>query len=163
MALTQSRLKELLSYDPETGHFHWLKAWGRRRMDRPAGCFNKRDGYLLIGIDRVVYQAHRLAWLYVHGSMPRGVIDHANGNGLDNRLSNLRAASQAQNLQNRGKQTNNTSGFKGVYLHSQNKRWVARITVNGRCHALGCYSTPEEAHAAYSAAALRLHGPFAHT
>lgn len=163
MTLTLNRLKELLSYDPETGFFHWRKAWGRRRMDVPAGCFNKRDGYILIGIDRVVYQAHRLAWFYANGEMPDVLIDHRNGNGIDNRLHNLRQASQEQNLQNRGKQANNTSGFKGVYWHRQNSNWVAKIQSNGRSHSLGSYPTAEDAYSAYCAAAERLHGEFAHT
>lgn len=163
MTISADRLRDILSYESETGLFHWRRAWGRRRMGVPAGCFDKRGGYIVIGIDRVVYQAHRLAWLYVHGEMPDGLIDHRNGDGTDNRLSNLRSCSQAQNLQNRGRQKNNTSGFKGVVFHPQSGKWRARIKSNGKHYSLGLYGTKEEAHAAYLAGATRLHGDFAHT
>ncbi len=93
---------------------------------------------------------------------PKMHTDHINGNGLDNRRCNLRACSPSQNKCNTKKQINNASGYKGVYLHKQAKRWRAAIQLHNKRISLGLYGTPEEAYAAYCKAALELHGEFAH-
>lgn len=93
---------------------------------------------------------------------PSGVgVDHINCNGLDNRRSNLRLATSAQNAKNRGMHPGNTSGYKGVCWHPSANRWQAQIKVDGRNKYLGLFPTPVEAHAAYCAAAKELHGEFA--
>lgn len=89
--------------------------------------------------------------------------DHEDHNTLDNRRSNLRRAAATQNMHNRKKNLNNTSGYKGVVFFPQTKRWRARIGINGERISLGFFSTREDAYAAYCAAALRLHGEFART
>ena len=161
MTITQDRLKELLSYDPDTGHFRWRRAWGRRRMNAPAGCVDvERGGYIVIGIDRVVHQAHRLAWLYMFGRLPL-FIDHINCDRGDNRLCNLRECERSQNQANRGKQANNTSGFKGVTRHQG--KWMGRVNLRGKAYRFSGFDKPEEAAAAYDAAALKIHGEFART
>ena len=162
MTITQDRLKELLSYDPDTGHFRWLKSGGKRRT--PAGCVDvERGGYIVIGIEGVLHQAHRLVWLYVFGRWPHKHMDHINCDRGDNRLCNLRECERSQNQANRGKQANNTSGFKGVHFHPQGNKWRARIKSGDKDCSLGLYDTKEEAHAAYCAAAKRLNGDFART
>lgn len=88
-------------------------------------------------------------------------VDHENGNGLDNRRANIRLATPLQNVCNQGKQSNNQSGFKGVRWDTRGQCWRASIGYQGRKHHLGMFDTPEEAHAAYVAAAERLHGDFA--
>lgn len=88
-------------------------------------------------------------------------IDHINGNKLDNRRENLRYATAAENVRNRVKAPNNTSGYKGVSYHRFTGKWQATIGANNKQFYLGLYSTPEEAHEAYKAAALELHGEFA--
>jgi len=90
---------------------------------------------------------------------PQG--DHHNGDTLDNTDDNLRVASHAQNMQNRGKSVANTSGFKGVSWHKRIKKWAAYICVNGKLKHLGYYDTREEAYAVHCAAALKYHGEFA--
>lgn len=87
------------------------------------------------------------------------VVDHINGDRLDNRKENLRVCSQSENLCNRGKQSNNRSGFKGVYLHAPG-RWRARIMFKGKLKELGLFDSPSDAHKAYVAAARALHGEF---
>jgi len=90
--------------------------------------------------------------------------DHINGDRLDNRRVNLRVCTQAENNCNRLKRADNTSGFKGVYRHSDRNKprpWVAKIHGNRRYVHVGCYATPEEAARAYDEAALKLHGEFA--
>jgi hypothetical protein len=88
--------------------------------------------------------------------------DHINGDKLDNRRTNLRIATPTQNLQNRGKTKQNKSGYKGVSWYRAMGKWRAQITVNGKKTYLGTFATPEEAYAAYAAAAAeKLHGEFA--
>lgn len=86
-------------------------------------------------------------------------VDHINGDGLDNRKSNLRLCSNAQNVQNTGLTRANTSGYKGIRL--RNGRWDSRITCLNKTYHLGVFSTKEEAARAYNAAAIELHGEFA--
>lgn len=89
------------------------------------------------------------------------VVDHISGDKLDNRRANLRIATFAQNGCNRRPLSNNTSGYRGVYLHKQTGLWHALIHVNGRKVSLRYHRTPEEAARAYDEAAIELHGNFA--
>lgn len=111
------------------------------------------DGkHLAIRMHRVIIgAAHGLA------------VDHIDGNGLNNRRSNLRLATRAQNQHNRGVRADSASGLKGVLRHALTGRWRAYIRVDGKKIHLGYFDTAEAAHAAYSAAAHRLHGEFART
>jgi hypothetical protein len=88
-------------------------------------------------------------------------VDHIDGDGLNNRRSNLRLATSSENKWNRGRLSTNTSGYKGVSWHNGAKRWQASIRVAYRLIYLGAFQTPEDAHAAYCEAAARLHGDFA--
>jgi hypothetical protein len=93
---------------------------------------------------------------------PDGIlVDHRDGNGLNNRRKNLRLSTNSQNLCNRGSQRNGTSGFKGVTRHKLAGKWMAQIKQNGRRHYLGLFDKPEDAAAAYKTAAEALHGEFA--
>ena len=89
--------------------------------------------------------------------------DHIDGDGLNNIRSNLRLATRAENQRNRGKNRNNTTGFKGVSFRKETRKFQAHIRLNGRRVYLGLFPTPEAAHAAYCAAAMKLHGAFART
>lgn len=88
-------------------------------------------------------------------------VDHINGDGLDNRRCNLRAASRKQNSHNAQRRCDNTSGYKGVHWDKEQRKWRATIRAHGQIHRLGRFPTPEEAHAAYVKAAEELHGEFA--
>ena len=88
-------------------------------------------------------------------------VDHINGNGLDCRRSNMRDATHAQNMQNRKNQENNTSGYKGVYFHRQNKKWVVQIWREGQKYYIGSYEFKERAAEEYNRAAVKYHGEFA--
>lgn len=87
--------------------------------------------------------------------------DHINHDTLDNRRSNLRVATREQNMQNRRKQSNNTSGYKGVSWHKTRSRWQARIAANNKNYFLGFFDNAEEAARAYDTAAQEFHGEFA--
>lgn len=89
------------------------------------------------------------------------IIAHMNNNGLDNRRSNLRLATQVKNMQNRKLNQNSTSGYKGVSWYKNISKWGARITINKKTKFLGTFDTPEEAHKAYCEAATNLFGEFA--
>ncbi len=164
--MNQEYLRSILDYDSETGVFTWRHrpivelAWNRKWANKTAGGVNG-DGYIQIKIDGKKFKAHRLVWLHVYGEWPAEQLDHINGQRTDNRLCNLRAASHVQNTYNRGPQSDNTSGYKGVSWKKKSRKWQAVITVN-RCQKhLGYFESVEDAHAVYAEAARELHGEFA--
>lgn len=88
------------------------------------------------------------------------IVDHINGNGLDNRRSNLRIATKNGNQQNATRRRDNTSGHKGVCWHKGDKRWHAKIQVDGKRVHLGQFDTLEKAMAAYENASTKHHGDY---
>ncbi|WP_046239044.1 HNH endonuclease [Delftia tsuruhatensis] len=154
--LTQSRLFERLSYDKETGIFTNRFSGSRKSKGEVSGRLNK-FGYRQIQIDKKLYSAHRLAWLYVNGEWPDGLIDHINRVRDDNRISNLRVVTRAENNQNIGMLKTNTSGYRGVHYDARGRKWRASITVENKKVSLGSHLTPEKAYEAYVDAARRLH------
>ena len=156
--LTAERARELLRYDPETGSFFQPVTGDAIRKNGVARWHNG-DGYIRIRLDGRKYLAHRLAWLMINGSWPAERIDHRNGKPSDNRWCNLRAATATTNKYNSIVRRDSSSQLKGA---SKNRdRWKATIQVNGKSVHLGLFDTPEEAHAAYCAAAQMYHGEFA--
>jgi hypothetical protein len=106
--------------------------------------------------ERIAFSMHRLLI-----SAPRGVyVDHINGNGLDNRRSNLRLCSNVQNSYNAGLRKDNTSGFKGVAFHKTSGKWQAFIKVDGRRLCLGTFIDKDDARQAYQQASSNFHGEF---
>lgn len=89
------------------------------------------------------------------------IVDHISGDVLDNRKSNLRVCTHAENMQNRKKQKNNTSGIKGVYWNIQKGKWMAYISVNRKQINLGCFDDINEAKKVHDEAAIKYHGEFA--
>lgn len=161
MSLTQEELRRVLSYDPETGLFSWRSGKRTGRGNLSVGC-KRPSGYVVITVFGSSFRAHRLAWFYVTGAWPIADIDHINGVRDDNKFSNLREASRAQNLQNTGKRPHNKCGLKGVCWYPRHNRWVAYIRAQGKSKNLGYFDSPEAAHAAYCFAAKKYHGEFAH-
>lgn len=162
--VTQSRVRELLRYDPRTGWFTWqIQSNGRVPAGSRAGTIKKERGNRReIKIDGKLYQASRLAFFYMTGQWPTQDMDHRNGDPEDDRWSNLREASRTQNVQNRGRfKTKKRDTPKGVSWHKGIGLYCARITVNKKTIALGTFDTPEEAGDAYARAARLYFGKFA--
>lgn len=119
-------------------------------------------GYACRSVHIVGTRRHKTVWLHRHllgVRNPRTLVDHANGNKLDNRRFNLRSSTKALNGANRGKPRHNTSGYKGVVKNGTG--WNAQITVNGHNIYLGYFKTPELAALMYNAAAFKAFGSFA--
>ena len=89
------------------------------------------------------------------------LVDHEDGDGLNNQRINLRPATHRQNVRNSVMYSNNTSGFRGVHWHMGGQKWAARIQINNKSVYLGIYSNPEDAARAYDARAIEVDGPFA--
>lgn len=157
--LNQSRLKELLRYIPESGLFLWIRPPKNHTRLQEYAAGGIASGYVMIKIDGRKYKAHRLAWLYMHGAWPQGDLDHINGCPLDNRMANLRIATNAQNQANRMRDHNKAIP-KGV-RRLPGGRYQARITVKHRQIVLGTFNTPSAAEQAYIQAAQHHYGEFA--
>jgi hypothetical protein len=140
MAASKSieHLRSRLDYDPDTGIFTWRNG---PRAGKPAGSIRRRgkDHYqagepqcVKIGVEGSTFSAHRLAWAFVHGAWPEHVIDHCDGNVLNNASSNLRDVPQRVNLQNSRRHKGNKTGVTGVlYAHwRKHKPWRVQICVN---------------------------------
>ncbi len=149
MELTQERLQFLLHYKPSTGEFTWkVRRGGKANAGARSECIDSK-GYYRIGIDGTRYLAHRLAWFYVHGEWPDGLIDHRNRVRTDNRIKNLRVVSQSQNQWNINKSEAHGNPALGVSFDGKNPRrkskWFAYITRNKKRIGLGHFMTKEEA------------------
>lgn len=176
----QGVLRQLLEYNPETGVLIWRKRkpedmqctdprgsewasnqWNSRAAGKEAFTFTDRRGYRHGKVHGMNYQAHRIIWKMVHGADP-AVIDHINGNPSDNRLSNLRECSTAENSRNYAKKSQGSSRYRGVCWVARDGKWAARIS-NGESGkvSLGYFEVEAEAARAYDRAARDLHGQFA--
>ncbi len=155
--VTQEMVHKFLNYDSITGVLtwriapHWWVEVGERADLPDSGLGYRRVQFMGRG-----YQAHTIAWFYVHGVWPPDELDHKNNVRDDNRISNLRLATRTQNLYNR---RSSTPGLKGTTLRKG--KWRAQIYVAKRNIVLGAYDTQEEAHEAYRIAAEYYHGDFA--
>jgi hypothetical protein len=173
-------LTDLFTYDASTGHLQWSKREGPKKK---VHVFNMRFAGKVAGVKAYATHdksaargivvrirgmkpmdqyAHRIIWEMVNGPIPEGyVIDHINGNAFDNRLSNLRIATQHQNLQNMKLTARSTCGVKGVSYDKARGLWAAEIRANGVRHRLGRFQTKGLAAVARAKAAIRFHGSFA--
>jgi hypothetical protein len=137
------------------GALYWADNYGpRSRKGAQAGC-KDTHGYFQIKLDDVMVLAHRIIWFKHYGTFPAQV-DHINRIRWDNRIENLRESNNLLNAQNNSIRRDNTSGFQGVHMRSDN-RWIARISANNKRHDLGSFDSPEEASLAYQAAKKKFH------
>ena len=154
MNISQSLLKSLIHYDPDTGVFTWRERpesmfetrrhcniWNARYCGKIAGTLGNR-GYSIISIrisEQMRASAHRLAFLYCYGYIPSesSDIDHINGDKTDNRIVNLRECSRTENNRNTHKGKNNKSGFTGVRWCYSRRKWTAEIGLDYKNKWLG--------------------------
>jgi hypothetical protein len=167
-------LRKLLDYNPDTGILLWrerpasmfkslnaAKGWNARFAGKEAFIFTNKDGYRIGGIHKRLFNAHRVIWAMQMGEWPKDEVDHINRKPSDNRWENLRAASRAQNTQNKTSHKNSSSKFLGVSWHPGKKKWCAEIVSHGTRTYLGSFTSEVEAAAAYDRAARERHGKFA--
>ena len=133
-----SRILEHLKYDPLSGLF-------TRKKDNKVVGSKDKDGYIIITFKRKRYKAHRLAFYFVNGKLPKNQIDHINHIKCDNSFNNLREVTNYENHRNRKKNSNNTSGQTGVSFDKKCNLWIARISHKGKRFSLGMFVSYSEA------------------
>jgi hypothetical protein len=146
-------LRQLLSYEPETGMLFWkarpismfnsmraCNAWNGKHLGKPAFISVHVQGYPQGQINRRTIKAHRVIWAMCLGAWP-DTIDHIDGDVTNNRLSNLRNTTQAENNRNASIRSDNKSGQQGVHWNEQRQKWVA--VVAGKY--LGVFNTKSRA------------------
>lgn len=157
-------LRKLLRYDPETGKLFWrerfpesfsdgghggkiaaCRAWNTRYSGKEALGYIQSNGYKAGGIGGKKIKAHRAVWAVIYEEWPLADIDHINGDGTDNRESNLRDVSKRTNMMNKKMMSNNQSGIQGVYWHKAARKWAAFIGVNGKVEYLGIFTSKKDA------------------
>ena len=131
-----------------------------RRPTKPAGTPLNYKKYIHISVNGKRYTAHRLIYMYHHGHTPE-CIDHIDGNGLNNCIENLRAATLTQNQYNSKTRSDNTSGFKGVYFRKPSNKWMAYIKINKKMRYLGLFVNKTDAAQAVIEARVKYHGEYA--
>lgn len=169
-------LRKLFRYEPETGKLYWLPRtpdmfkdakrskehacamWNANNANKEAG---SKKRHIDVKINSEFYKAHRIIWAIYYGETPEKTPDHINGNGLDNRIINLREATTSQQRMNSVVPSNNTTGAKGVYIDKRrNNKFYAKIVVDKKSIHLGYFESLNDAIAARKAAEMKYFGEF---
>lgn len=132
-------LSNFFKYDPDTGAVYWI-ANGKGRIKKKAAGTKLKSGYIGICHNGKRYMAHRIAWFLYHGKWPEDQIDHINGERADNRICNLREATNSQNGKNLKINANNKTGVTGVCFDKQTQKWRAYIRVDFKMIDLGRFA-----------------------
>ena len=149
-------LRDIFSYDQDSGNLvRKITTSSRAKVGKVAG-YKDRHGHLRVRFNGSEHSVHRLVWLHVTGNMPKGDIDHINGNRSDNRFANLRDVPHRMNMENRkAAAAHNISGVLGVTKRGES--YMARIKINGKQVILGSFPSANEAHANYLIAKRQSH------
>lgn len=156
--MTYEEAHKLFIYCSSTGKLFWRVP--RRKTvfaGEEAGSIQKygRTFYRAVGYNENLFLSHRVIWLMLTGFWPLKGIDHLDGDGLNNRIENLRDTGQKKNQQNRRKNKNNTSGDTGVYWNKKLGKWQAQIGLVGGKKYLGLFEEKEKAVKVYEEAKQR--------
>jgi hypothetical protein len=158
MSITQDLIKELFEY--KDGQLYWKNPTSSRcKSGQVAGAIGKR-GYWRVGVNYKHYTTHRIVFLLFHGYLPK-LIDHIDGNCLNNKIENLREATTSENLRNSKLSAKNTSGTKGVTWDKQTKSWSVGIMVNYKQIRIGRFKDLELAQLVAQEARNKYHKEFA--
>ena len=154
---TKDELHALFEY--RDGVIYTRRRQGSLKAGKAVGSINS-NGYLVTSVNKRPIRVHRLIFLMHYGYLPP-MLDHINGNKLDNRIENLRAATPRQNHQNRDARVTNTSGERNVVWHKRSERWRVVFWAGGKQRQFGTYT--DFTHAVQRARQIRkeLHGEFA--
>lgn len=159
MELTQERVKALFDYEPETGILLWKerprsdftcdarwKAFNNKYVGKVAGSRLSTNGkeYTQVCIGVKPHLAHRIIWMWMYGELAE-VVDHINGDGRDNRISNIRSVSAFENMKNTKLSSRNKTGCIGVSWEADRNKWKASIRDKGKNKLLGRFSDFREA------------------
>jgi len=140
------------------GNFYWKNPTSNRvKKGDLAQVYGQR--YLHLSINGKRYTKHKLIFFIHHGYAPK-IIDHIDGNPLNNQIDNLREADKYQNTWNAKVRKSSSIGLKGVTFHPQTKKYRARIRCKYKTYSLGLFETKEDAHQAYCKASMTLHQEF---
>jgi HNH endonuclease/AP2 domain len=157
--ITAHELQQIANYNATTGLFTWkITISNRAQAGKEFGSWDMY-GYKTVRINQKSYKLHRLAWLYVHGEMPKNDIDHINGIRHDNRIENLRDVTRKTNLENQTRlhTAKKYTSLIGAYFDKRKNSFYSRISVNNKNIHLGSFDTEQKAHDAYIAAKRKLH------
>ena len=145
MRPTQSRVKELFTYDENAGTLiRRITVSNNAKAGSVAGWVNG-EGYVCVRVDRINHKVHHIVWLYVNGHWPKGVIDHINQNKQDNRIANLRDTTIQVNNINKGSRKDSKTGVVGVTWRERDKLFYAACKRDGKQNYLGSFKTLEDA------------------
>ena len=164
MKFTHDYIKSIIDYNHKTGSISWkvrpqehfktkkaVAVWNGKYSGKTAGCNHTNQNgkqYRLISIDSKRYVEHRVIWFLVTGKLPVNDIDHIDGNGLNNKIKNLRDVTRAENNKNFKLGKRNKSGFIGVHFDKSKGRYKAEIGVNSKTKFIGYFDTAKEANEA---------------
>lgn len=158
---TIDRLKQMFRYEPDSGDIFWIEK-GKGKIKKQAAGTTELGGYKGIMIDGKRIRSHRIAWALFYGEWPEDQIDHINRIKSDNRIENLRKATNSQNGKNLPIKSNNTSGCPGVCFDKINNKWRATIKVNYKTISLGRFVDFADAVTARKDAEIKYYGEWRH-
>ena len=156
--VTQEELRKYLRYTD--GVLVWRQGRSNQVTVGVRAGYLRADGRRSIRIAGKQILEHRAVFLYHYGYLPK-FIDHRNGDPCDNTIENLREATRSQNNHNAKLRKDNTSGVKGVSWNQRERKWKARLSLDGKFINLGTFSSKEAAEAVVQDARKRIHGEFA--
>ena len=156
--MNQQELKELLEY--REGKLYWKKKISRKVITGREAGYITNQGYCCIKIKQGSYLRSRLVWLYHHGKLPDAFMDHINGITYDDRIENLREATNQQNQFNRKSNRGSSSKYKGVHWCKKLNKWIARYTIDGKKKHIGVFTNEVEAAKAYDNTVVKFHGKY---
>ena len=172
-AITPDIVASLLDYDAESGILLWKRrpieifpskrvfsTWNSRFAGKPALNASLNGRHKTGTIFYRHFLAHRVVWCLCRGEWPKEDIDHINGDGMDNRIENLRECSMMENQWNKSAERNSTSKYKGVSWCKLRYKWYCNANLYGKTKFLGRFDREEDAAIAYNNYVSAHHGEF---